>query len=306
MKTVSKKLYRIDDSKPTALVVAPGEEFSVRIQNAFGRTFRMKKEFEEFFLPKNEAVKKRVGHPCTGPIEVETKEKSISLAIHVVDAKITRAYQCLSKSTGFLKDRFSQRECEVFPIEHGDRVVFGKGDVRLKTEPKIGFVSTFDSELRSCGRASRNGGNLDLNFLKKGSVIYLPINSDKARFLIGDLHACQGNGEADGIAVEADGEVVLSVDVVDKIDFPVIDDARRVVVVGYGATLEEAARVVTENAMSYFARIFPFCDWSKEQIYKFLSAEGNLVIGNGSGTVKTCGMAFYKKRLFNAYDLPIF
>jgi len=306
MKIVSKKIYRIDDSKPTALVVKPGETFKVRIQNAFGRSFRTHKEFEDFFLPANEAVKKRLGHPCTGPIEVETSETNVSLAIHILDARITRAYQCLSKSTGFLNDQFDKRACEIFSIEPGNRVVFGDGDVRLKTEPKIGFVSTFDGESRSCGRATCNGGNIDLNYLKPGSTIMLPVNARRARFLIGDLHACQGNGEACGAAVEADGDVTLRVEVVDKIDFPIIEDKHRVAVVGYGATLEECAKVATENAMAYLARVFPFCDWPEELIYKFVSAEGNIVIGNGSGTIKTCGMVFYRKRLFNSFDLSVF
>jgi len=306
MKIVSEKIYRIDDSRPSALVVHPGEEFVVKLQNAFGRSFRSVKDFETFFLPRNELLKKRVGHPCTGPIEVETKEKNISLAVHVVDTKVTKAYQCLSKSTGFLRDRFEARACEIYPIEPGNRVVVGGGDLRLRTHPKIGFVSTFDSESRSCGRASKNGGNLDLNFLDKGSIIYLPVNASKARFLIGDLHACQGNGEAAGIAIEADGEVTLCVEIVDKINFPIIDDKIRMIVVGYGETLEECARVATENSMIFLARIFPFCDWSEERIYKFISAEGNLVIGNGSGTIKTCGMVFYKGRMYNAHDLPIF
>ena len=301
--TISQKIYSIDNSHPSAAIVEPGETFIVKLQNAFGAHFDKEKDFTEFLA--DEEKKKKLNHPCTGPIEIRTNEKNISLAIQIVDAKVTRGYQCISKSTGFLKDKFKERSCSIFDFRESTRINYNQ-DLLIKTHPKIGFISTFDATVRSPGRACENGGNIDLNYLDKGSIIYLPVNDGCARFAIGDLHVCQGNGEAAGIAIESDGEVTLKVDVVDKVNFPLIRDTKRMIIVGWGEHLDSALTTCVENALNYLKRVFPLCHWEDSEIYKFISAEGNLVLGNSTGKVITCGMVFYANRLLNKYELPIF
>jgi acetamidase/formamidase len=48
----------------------------------------------------------------------------------------------------------------------------------------------------------RVGGNLDIRDLTRGSVLYLPVEVPGALFSVGDTHACQGDGEVCGTAVE--------------------------------------------------------------------------------------------------------
>lgn len=300
---IHKKIYSLDNSIESAAIVEPGEVFTVKLQNAFGESFNSEEEFVNFLS--DDERKKKFNHPCTGPIEINTNEDNISLAIHILDTKATRGYQCVSKSTGFLKDKFKERNCTLMHFENDHRIKYGE-DLIINTHPKIGFISTLDQQVRSPGRTSENGGNLDLNYLDKGSIIYLPVNDKRARIAIGDLHACQGNGEAAGIAIEADGEVTLRIDIVDKINFPIIRDSRRLIIVGWGESMDECLKRCVENAQIFFKRVFPFCNWHEAEIYKFLSAEGNLVLGNSTGKVVTAGMVFYQKRLLNKYDFPIF
>ena len=229
---VNKLVYGVSDNLETALVINPGETITLELKNAYGKSFSSVEEFEAFLSEENNEEKKRLNHACTGPIEVRTDQKDISLAIQILGSKATKGYQSISKSTGFLKNDYTTRSCDVIDIADDQKLLFKDGDLILNTHPKIGFIATLDSEDRSAGRACENGGNIDLNYLDKGSIIYLPVNSSRARFLVGDLHACQGNGEAAGIAIEADGEVTLKVDIVDKINFPVIDDKHRIIIVG--------------------------------------------------------------------------
>jgi len=303
---VDSLVYSIDDAHESTCVIEPGECITLKLQNAFGKSFTTPEEFASFLSADNQQEKKALNHPCTGPIEVKTSEKNISLAIHIVDAKATKGYQCISKSTGLLKEKFLERSCRIIEFSDDQTVSFKDQDLIVKTHPKIGFISTIDDQIRSVGRACENGGNIDLNYLDKGSTIYLPVNSSRARFLVGDLHACQGNGEAAGSALEADGMVMLQVDVVDKINFPVIDDKHRLIIVGWGERIEAALKQSVENALVYFSRVFPCCHWSQNEIYKLISAEGNLVIGNATGHITTCGMVFYKKRLVNKFGFQIF
>jgi amidase len=306
MKTTCDLIHRLNPGATTSIVVKPGESFVAQVQNAFGKTFENLEEFAEFLSPENEDEKRSVNHPCTGPIEIETSGQNISLAITIEDIKLTRAFQCVSKSTGLLKDKFTDRACKEFDIGENNVLTMQGGDLVIHTQPKIGFIATMDDEERSPGRSCENGGNLDLNYLTKGSTIYLPVNDSRARILVGDLHACQGNGEVAGIAIESDGEVTLSVKVVDKINFPIIDNGKRIVIVGWGDTLEDCSRQATLNALTYLERIFPMCDWPEIDRYMFLSAEGNLVIGNSTGAVKTCALVLHKNRITNKYNLPIF
>jgi len=303
-KILSEAQYKIAMEATPIAYVEPGEVFTLKVQNAFGKSFQNLEEFEAFLA--NEEEKRRHNHPCTGPIEINTKRKDISLAITLVDLKATRGYQCISKSTGVLKDKFLTRQCAIYPVTEDNILRFKSDDLLMRGSPKLGFISTIDETVRSCGRTSENGGNIDLNFLDKGSVIYLPVNADCARILVGDLHVCQGNGEAAGMGVEADGEVTLKVDIVDKINFPVINHKDYLVIVGWGATIDESLKISVENTIQFLHRVFPFCDWDEGEIYKFISAEGNLTMGNSTGNVKTCGTVFYKKRLKNKCLFPVF
>lgn len=304
--TISDKVYKIDPSLQPGTRVKPGEIFKVNVQNAFGKSFQTLAEFEEFMSPENDEEKRRLNHPCTGPIEIITDRTNISLAVHIHDFKVSRGFQCISKSTGLLKDQFKDRECMIYDVTSDGHLQFHGGDLRMRATPKLGFIATMDHEIRSCGRASENGGNLDLNFLDQGSSIYLPVNHNKPLLLLGDLHLCQGNGEASGIAVEADGEITLQVDVIDKIDFPVINHKHNLVVVGWGDTIDQALQKSVQNTIQFLKRIFPFCDWTDGEIYKFISAEGNLTMGNATGKVKTCGTVFYKRRITNKYLFPVY
>lgn len=297
--------YKVDPALEPTLKVQPQEPFTVKVQNAFGRSFDTVEEFEAFLAPENEAQKRRLNHPCTGPIEVITDRRDISLAIHVLDLKTTRGYQCISKSTGVLKSEFEKRQCAIYEMGPDEQLAFKHSDLLMRASPKLGFIATIDEQQRSPGRACENGGNIDLNFLDKGSVIYLPVNFESPRLLVGDLHVCQGNGEASGVGVEADGEVTLMVEIVDKINFPIINHKHNLVVVGWGQSVDESLACSVRNTIQFFARVFPFCHWDEGEIYKFISAEGNLTLGNSTGKVKTCGCVFYKQRLTNKFGFPV-
>ena len=303
MTLISEVQYKIDKKCSPVAVVNPGEVFTLKVQNAFGKSFETIDEFETFLA--NDEDKRKHNHPCTGPVEIRTDKNEISLAITLVDLKATRGYQCISKSTGILKENFSARQCTIYDVKDDNILRFKDEDLLMRGSPKLGFITTIDDTVRSCGRTSENGGNIDLNFLDKGSVIYLPVNADCARILVGDLHVCQGNGEAAGMGVEADGEVTLKVSIVDKINFPVINHKDYLVIVGWGATVDECLKKSVENTIQFLQRVFPFCDWNEGEIYKFISAEGNLTMGNSTGAIKTCGTVFYKRRLKNKCHFPV-
>ena len=84
----------------------------------------------------------------------------------------------------------------------------------------------------------------------EGSLVYLPIWVDGGLLYLGDLHAAQGDGEPFS-GVECEGEVVLAVDSSRdlSIENPVVVTADAVVTCGAGATLEDAVRTATHDAI---------------------------------------------------------
>jgi formamidase len=59
-----------------------------------------------------------------------------------------------------------------------------------------------------------HGGNMDIRYLKAGATVYLPCYVDGCGLGVGDLHYAQGDGEVSGTALEMDGTVTLTTEVV--------------------------------------------------------------------------------------------
>lgn len=86
-------------------------------------------------------------------------------------------------------------------------------NIKLPIEPMIGTIgiAPADREI-SNAIAGHHGGNLDVQEVKKGSTIYLPIYVDGALLHIGDVHAIMGDGEINnGGGIECRSEVTLRV-----------------------------------------------------------------------------------------------
>ena len=59
-----------------------------------------------------------------------------------------------------------------------------------------------------------HGGNMDIRYLQTGVSIYLPCYVEGCGLAVGDLHYTQGDGEVTGTALEMDGTVTLTTEVI--------------------------------------------------------------------------------------------
>ena len=85
----------------------------------------------------------------------------------------------------------------------GARATNGHGDVvQIRPFPGVIGMPPPDPGFHSTIPPRRWGGNLDCRELIAGSSLFLPIPVDEALLSVGDGHACQGDGELSGIAVE--------------------------------------------------------------------------------------------------------
>jgi amidase len=297
-KMVKKIINKLNPYLKPVLNEKLNQQFTIKTENAFGREIRDKPDFEKL-------LSEKIGHPVFGPIAVEGVKAGDTVEIEIVDIKLNdKAYQCISKSTGILKDQFTTRNYKIHKITNG-QINFGKSSgVKMPVRPSVGFIATLPNEEMGCGRACEFGGNIDINHLQKGAKLLLPTAHDKAMLCVGDLHALQGNGEICGMALECGGEVTLRVSKAkEKIDYPVIKSDKGIVVVGHGKTIKEASVNAVENAIDYWQKNQEIAkdmtkDMTKEDVYLYLSASSDLIFGNFTGKVKTCGVWVKKNNLF--------
>lgn len=269
--------------------------FTITTTNAFGREITSEEDFSR-------CLKEKIGHPVFGPIAVRGIKAGECVEIFIKKIQLNnRAYQCISKSTGVLKNDFSTRNYKIHKIVDG-KISFGKSKIVVR--PSIGFLSTMPTEEIGCGRATKYGGNLDFNLLQEGSSLILPTVFDRGLLFAGDLHALQGNGEICGMALECGGEVTLEVSKSKiKTDYPLITKKqgrrKEVIIVGSGYTVEEASQNAVRNAIDYVKKL---TGMKKEDAYLYLSGVADLIFGNFTGTVKTCGVHIKQRNILELSD----
>jgi acetamidase/formamidase len=99
------------------------------------------------------------------------------------------------------------------------------------------------------------GGNLDFKHLVKGSTLYLPVFNDGALFYIGDGHACQGDGEVDGTAIEISltptVELIVHKEAGRAMRWPRAEDAASWYSMGMADTLDGALKEAIRETVTF-------------------------------------------------------
>jgi len=192
--------FRFDrDTKPV-LSVKPGEIVTFHTLDACCGQVRTAEQFLHW-----RASKRRSG-PLTGPVFVDRAAPGDTLVVDILDVKLdATGFQLIGPHRAIIEDEIPQWTCYEVRVE-GMWMALPNG-VRLPVDPVIGtFGNAPASEPTSL--ASRTGGNYDVPVAKIGSKLYIPIEVNGAIFSLGDVHACQGDGEVVG-APEIGAEVTV-------------------------------------------------------------------------------------------------
>jgi acetamidase/formamidase len=99
------------------------------------------------------------------------------------------------------------------------------------------------------------GGNIDFKHLVAGSTLYLPVFNEGALFYTGDGHACQGDGEVDGTAIEISltptVQLIVHPGAGKKMKWPRAEDADSHYSMGMGTTLDEALKEAIREMVGF-------------------------------------------------------
>ena len=293
--------YTIGPYSQPVLHIAPGDRVVVDTRDAFDG-----KIVTEQDLP---SAKLRVPflNPQSGPIMVEGAEKGDVVAVHI-ESMLPRGTNprgtcCLIPRFGALTGTdFTALLNEPLPeitrkIDLDEDGVHWSRRVTLPYRPHIGTLSC-SPEIDSINTLTpdSHGGNMDLPDMGPGSITYLPVRTAGARLFIGDAHACQGDGEVCGTAVEYPSTTTIQVDLIKgwALEWPRLENELMVMAIGSARPLEDAARIAYKELVLWMEAEYRYDRWDA---YMMLSQCGKVRLGNFVDPKYTVGAGIEKKYL---------
>ncbi len=293
--------YTIGPYSQPVLHIAPGDRVIVDTRDAFDGQIVTEQD-----LP---SAKLRVPflNPQNGPIMIAGAEKGDVVAVHI-ETMLPRGANprgtcCLIPRFGALTGtHFTALLNEPLPeitrkIDLDEDGVYWSQRVTLPYRPHIGTLS-LSPEIDSINSLTpdNHGGNMDVPDMGPGSVTYLPVRSPGARLFIGDAHACQGDGEVCGTAVEYASRTTIHVDLIKAwaIDWPRLETEHQIMAIGSARPLEDATRIAYHELVLWMAREYGYDQWDA---YMMLSQCGKVRLGNFVDPKYTVAAGVEKKYL---------
>lgn len=272
-----------DPQAAPILRVAPGERFRVEARSLL--TDGLFEQTDDYTT---------LGIPVTGPIEIDgvLPGDLVRIDVHEIHLADRGAMVTMPGRGGFGEPL--RMDGHIVPIRDGF-AEFEEG-VRIPIRPmigKLGFAPYDHSP--SSSTVGRYGGNMDCRDIIAGSSVFLTAQLSGGRLYAGDLHAVQGDGECSLTGVEMEGAVELSCQIVRPapVRGPVVFAEDRMIVLGDGEDLDEAATVALDETMTI---IQADRGWTRERTAMFLSAAADVAVSqlvNARKSVKVSLPAHY-------------
>ncbi len=203
--TVHHRHFGWDNSLPPQAHAAPGDTLTFDIQDASGGQLT-----EHSSAAEVAAFDFSRTNPVNGPVYIDGAQPGDVLCVEVLDFQEGNwGWTAIIPGFGLLAEDFPDPWLHVSRYDRAS--VSFTPEIRLPTRPFTGTIGVALAEpgLHSVVPPRRVGGNLDIRDLTRGSKLYLPVEVEGALFSVGDTHACQGDGEVCGTAVETAMSVEL-------------------------------------------------------------------------------------------------
>jgi amidase len=293
--------YTMGPYSDPVLQIKPGDRVVVETRDAFEGAIKTEKD-----LP-TKKLRMPFLNPQNGPIMIEGAVKGDVLAVYI-DSMAPRGTNplgtcCMIPEFGALTGTYYTATLNdplpevVRKINVDEKWVYWSDRVTLPYKPHIGTLSC-SPEIDSINSLTpdNHGGNMDLPDMGPGSITYLPVRSPGARLFIGDAHACQGDGEVCGVAVEYPTVTTIHVELIKgwAIEWPRLENEEVIMTIGSARPLEDATRIAYRELVLWMAKDYGFDKWDA---YMMLSQCGRVRLGNFVDPKYTVGAAISKKYL---------
>ncbi len=249
-----------DASSPPVLTVESGDIVHIEILMTGSRLMRFLGLPEALIVPAMESIQAQVAeegpHLLVGPIAVVGAEPGDVLEIRVLDmAPATDwAVNAIMPGSGSLPELFGELDVHLVPLDLQRNVATLAPGVEVPLRPFFGSLGVAPSRGRvGSGPPGAHSGNLDNKELVAGSTLYLPVLAAGALLNVGDGHVAQGDGEVNGLALEASVKgflrLILRKDM--SLDWPRAETAEHYITMGLDPDLDEAARMAVREMVNY-------------------------------------------------------
>ena len=293
--------YTIGPYSDPVLEIQPGDRVVIETRDAFEGKVKTEQD-----LP-SKVLTVPFLNPQNGPIMIAGAEKGDVVAVYIESIKPRgdnpRGTCCLiprfgaltgTDYTATLNDPLPEITRKIDLDEEG---VYWSQRVTLPYRPHIGTLS-LSPEIDSINSLTpdTHGGNMDVPDMGPGSITYLPVRSPGGRLFIGDAHACQGDGEVCGTAVEFASTTTIHVELIKNwaIAWPRLENDALLMTIGSARPLEDATRIAYTELVRWMSEEYGFDRWDA---YMMLSQCGQVRLGNFVDPKYTVGSAIRKKYL---------
>lgn len=290
--TISKKhhILKMSKNNPPALTVSDNSIVEFETMDCFSNQ-----------LNSNEDVRSEIKfdgiNPATGPLYIEGADIGDILKVEIIKIEIAdQGVMCTIPHEGVLGE-YVKETTRIIPIINGLAKLTDK--ISTLINPMIGVIGTAPKEEEiPTGSPGCHGGNMDCKKIREGSVVYLPVNTPGALLAMGDLHALMGDGEVVVCGVEIKGKVLVKVNVLKDINYPlpmVVDD-KSIMTIASDLTLDSAHKKAVINMHNF---LYNELKLTHEDSGILLSTLGDLAICQVVDPLMTCRMEMPKWILKN-------
>ena len=199
-------------------------------------------------------------HLLTGPVYVEGARPGDMLEVRVLDVAIRVPYgvNATGPGRGAAADLLNEPAERVIALDLQRNVALFSAGIEVPLAPFMGIVAVAPPPaLRrvSTKPPGAFGGNLDFKHLTAGATLYLPVFNEGALFYTGDGHACQGDGEVDGTAIEISLTPTVQLIVHQgggtTMNWPRAEDAAHYYSMGMGPDLDAALQQAIRETVAF-------------------------------------------------------
>ena len=209
-------------------------------------------------------------NPVAGPVFIEGAQPGDAIKVTLLDfAPSGWGWTANIPGFGLLADQFKDPALHIWKYDAASLApaMFGPGG-RVPLKPFCGTIGLAPAEagLHSVVPPRRMGGNMDIRDMAAGTELYLPVEVAGGLFSVGDTHACQGDGEVCGTAIESPCSVAAKFELVKAANLafprfttpgPVsrhLDVKGYEVTTGIGPDLMEGARAAVSGMIDLLAK----------------------------------------------------
>ena len=239
-------------------------------------------------------------NPVTGPVSIDGAEPGDAIKVTLLEFGPSGwGWTANIPGFGLLADDFKDPALHIWKYDAATLApaLYGPGG-KVPLKPFCGTIGLAPAEAgqHSVVPPRRMGGNMDIRDMAAGTELYLPVEVAGGLFSVGDTHACQGDGEVCGTAVEYPSTTTIQVDVIKgwALEWPRLENEHRIMCIGSARPLEDAARIAYKDLVLWMEAEYGFDRWDA---YMMLSQCGVVRLGNFVDPKYTVGAGIEKKYL---------